>query len=354
MQAVTLKTPPGPTTAAQALAEACDLFDRVEAGIWSWPDPEAVPAPEESGRLAPGVIQRLIDQLHDRLVGERVAERTWLRMYLPFFRQLLQFISDQSWEDDQKLLEAILRQWPAHSRARQMAHDRLRALWREAHWPWPEPVVLLRGNGRAAAAPQGVRSFSDSEVDELRARIQRSRRLTPADLVAWDLLTVFGLRPAELQGLELSEQDGTLIAKVTRTKKSSRGSSGPRLIPAVPPAGWPVDCHGLLQRLRLNGLPDGILRSPSPGQGLTQQLRRLQAQPAVKTEIPGELTSYAFRHAFALRLGVDLGLSVREAAELMGHTPAAHLSTYGRRLDAPRLQSKVAGLVRERINRNAR
>ncbi|WP_322773836.1 hypothetical protein [Synechococcus sp. CBW1107] len=74
----------------------------------------------------------------------------------------------------------------------------------------------------------------------------------------------------------------------------------------------------------------------------------------MKTEIPGELTSYAFRHAFALRLGVDLGLSVREAAELMGHTPAAHLSTYGRRLDAPRLQSKVAGLVRERINRNAR
>jgi hypothetical protein len=47
-------------------------------------------------------------------------------------------------------------------------------------------------------------------------------------------------------------------------------------------------------------------------------------------------------------LGLDLGLHVREAAELMVHSPAVHLATYGRRLDGPGLQAKVAGLVKVR------
>lgn len=73
---------------------------------------------------------------------------------------------------------------------------------------------------------------------------------------------------------------------------------------------------------------------------MTKQLRRLR--------MPGELTSYGLRHAFALRLGLDLGLHVREASELCGHSPAVHLSAYGRRLDGPGLLAKVAALSAER------
>ena len=62
-------------------------------------------------------------------------------------------------------------------------------------------------------------------------------------------------------------------------------------------------------------------------------------------ELAKELTPYGLRHAFALRLGQELGLHVREAAELMGHSPQVHLSTYGRRLDQPKLLAKV----RERV-----
>ena len=54
-----------------------------------------------------------------------------------------------------------------------------------------------------------------------------------------------------------------------------------------------------------------------------------------------ELTSYGCRHAYALRLAQQLGLHPREAAELMGHSPAVHLATYGRRLDRPGLLAKV-------------
>jgi hypothetical protein len=37
----------------------------------------------------------------------------------------------------------------------------------------------MRGNGKAAASPEGVRPFTDEEIEELRARLRRSTRLTP-------------------------------------------------------------------------------------------------------------------------------------------------------------------------------
>ena len=78
---------------------------------------------------------------------------------------------------------------------------------------------------------------------------------------------------------------------------------------------------------------------------LSQQLKRLQQRQAIAAELPSELTSYGLRHAFALRLGLDLGLHVRESAALMGHSPAVHLQTYGRRLEMPRLEARVRELV---------
>jgi len=42
--------------------------------------------------------------------------------------------------------------------------------------------------------------------------------------------------------------------------------------------------------------------------------------------VKSTLTSYAF----ALPLGVDLEMSVREAVDPMGHSQAVHLSIYGR------------------------
>jgi len=104
-----------------------------------------------------------------------------------------------------------------------MAHDRFRRLWKEADRPWPQELLTLRGNGKAAADPEGVRAFTDAEIEELRARLQRSTKLTPAVLVAWDLRIVFGLRPAELQGLELNVEEGLSLARVQRVKRSSMG-----------------------------------------------------------------------------------------------------------------------------------
>lgn len=342
-RSVTLVTPPGPANFRDALTEACNLFDAVSAGSWRWPDPAAVPEEGEAGRLAPAVLKRLVDQLRTAVVGETVSETTWRRMYAPFAARLITAAGERQWGDDTELLASVLRQWEPNTRARQMAHDRFRQLWRQAGWSWPPAVATMRGNGKAAAAPEGVRSFTDAEIQELRARLQRSRRLTPADLVAWDCLVVFGLRPAELKGLELVLRDG-LLATVTRSKRSSKGSSGARTVPAVAPRDWPADCHGLVDRFHRHGLPPGLLAARSPGEVMAQQLARLKTQKPVGIELPAGLTPYSTRHAFALRLAQQLGLHVREAAELMGHSPQVHLQTYGRRLDQPGLLAKVRRL----------
>lgn len=342
-RSITLSTPPGPSTAAAALAEACEIFDQVIAGSWAWPDPDAVPVGDPA-RLAPANLARVRVRLCAELVGERISERTWRRTYLPYLTRLEDVASQRVWPQDGELLAAALRSWVPNSRARQMAHDRIRALWREAGWPWPDGIPTLRGNGRAAADPAGVIGFKDTEIEELRQRIISSK-LTAADLVAWDCLIVFGLRPVELQGLVLQQQGGALVAVVSHEKKNSKGQVGARTVPAVPPAGWQRDCHDLLKCWQLHGLPAGLVAMPSPGERLAKQLSRLQQQKGATGHLRANLIPYALRHAFAIRLGVDLGLSVREAAELMGHSPAVHLQTYGRQLDQPKLLAKVAGLV---------
>jgi integrase len=343
-----LNAAPGPTTIVAAASEACAVFDAVLAGEWQWPDPEGLPAASDPSRLQPSTLQRLVSRLQTSLVGERIGASTWERTYLPFLSRLVELAAQRAWCDDRELIAATLRLWQPGSRSRQMAHDRIRALWKLAGWPWPEGLQEMRGSGKAAADPQGVRAFTDEELTELRARIQRSQRLTPADLVAWDCLAAFGLRPAELKGLELVHQTGALVARVTRQKRSSKGSSGARTVPAVPPGGWPADCYDLLGRWREHGLPPGMVAARSPGQVLTQQLRRLRQQQPVAMELDAELTAYGCRHAFALRLGLELSLDVRSAAALMGHSPATHLAEYGRRLDTPALHGRVAALVQKR------
>jgi integrase len=340
-RAVTLRTPPGPASSAAALAECCALFDAVMAGGWRWSNPAGTPGNDDPQRLSRANLHQLTLKLQSSLVGETIKEGTWERGYQPYLEQLVATADERRWQDDYKLLETVLRRWEPNSRSRQMAHDRIRRLWKEAGWIWPEELAALRGNGRAAASPEGVRAFTDEELAELRARIGRSNKLTPADLVAWDCVICFGLRPAELKGLELLTDEGLPLARVLWLKKSSKGSGGARTVPAVPPGGWPADCHGLVQRWERHGLPIGMVAARSPGEVLTQQLRRLRDQKPVEINLDRELTAYSCRHAFALRLAQQLGLHVREAAELMGHGPQVHLNTYGRRLDQPKLLARV-------------
>ncbi|MBE9155188.1 hypothetical protein [Cyanobium sp. LEGE 06113] len=340
-RSLTLNTPPGPLNAAAALAEACSVFDNCMAGTWSWPDPAAPRDSDDPTRLQADHLERLVAQLRTALVGEQMGARTWQRTWEPYLGRLVAAAAVSPAGEDAALLSAYLRQWEPNSRARQMGYDRARRLWKEAAWPWSQDLTSMRGSGRAAANPAGVRGFSDGEIQQLRERIMASFRLSPGDLLAWDVLAAFGLRPQELIGLELKASgDAAPLAVVHRSKRSSKGTTRPRQVVAVSPRDWPPDCHHLLRRWWEHGLPEWSQRLASPGQHMTQQLRRLH--------MPADLTAYGLRHAYALRLGLDLGLHVREAAELMGHSPQVHLATYGRQLDGPALQAKVQQMVAAR------
>jgi integrase len=349
LRSLYLEAPPGPNTTAAAITELCAIFDGVIAGTWSWPDEASLLSKADPSQpISSASIEAIAEGLRALLVGEQLTTSTWQRTWEPYLKRLSAVAAERQWPSDSDLLQSYLRHWLPNTRSRQMAYDRARRLWKEVRREWPESLAALRGNGSAVADPQGVSAITDEDIEELRARIQRSSRLTPADLVAWDCVIVFGLRPVELQGLLLEEQGGSLCAHVQHQKRNSKGAVGARIVIAVPPASWPLDCFELFHRWQLHGFPPGMVAARSPGQVLTQQLRRLRAAASVLRELDPQVTSYGCRHAYALRLGIELGLDVRSAAKLCGHTPRTHLQEYGRRLEVRKLTDRVSGLVRAR------
>ena len=337
-RALTLTTAPGPTFGTDALTEACNIYDQVMAGSWSWPDPNGI---ETSGddKLSPATLEKLVLRLKDALIGETIVESTWRGTYLGYFQKLIEVAGQQRWQSAPDLLEQTLRTWQPNSRSRQIGHDRLRRLWREAGWDWPDAINKMRGNGKAKAPTEGVRAFTDAEVTELRARIERSK-LSPAAAVAWDLLTAFGIRPAELKGINLRSKGGQLIATVQRERTTIKGKESHRKVPAAPPSNWPEDCFNLLARFKKHGLEPTLVGMRAPSDRLAKQLERLKKAPQINDGISADLTAYGLRHAFAIRLA-ELGLNYREAAALCGHDPATHIAVYGKRLESPKLIEKV-------------
>ncbi len=275
------------------------------------------------------------------MLGEKLIQRTWDKTYQPYFDKLIAIAGQQHWASDAALLDAVLRIWAANTRSRQIASDKLRRLWKQAQWDWPDQIRSMRGNGAAAKPVAGVKGFKDAEVDELRLRIQASYRLTYADLVAWDVLQCFGLRPKELQFFSLLQQDGQLVCKVLRETASIKGKEGFRIVGAAPPQSWPYDCHDLYTRWKRHGIPHALTNKGSPSEVLVSQLERLkESSRKISCELDPDLTPLGCRHGYAVRIHTDLNLTSKEGADVMGHSEAVHLSAYEQVLDTPMTLSK--------------
>ena len=167
-----------PPTISKATVQRCisklspywsdEQLDQVMAGSWAWPDPDGLDANADD-KLSPATLEKLVLRLRGALIGETIVESTWKGSYSGYFQKLIEVAGQQRWQSEPDLLEQTLRTWEPNSRSRQIGHDRLRRLWREAGWDWPDAISKMRGNGKAAAPTEGVRAFSDAEVAELRA-----------------------------------------------------------------------------------------------------------------------------------------------------------------------------------------
>ncbi len=265
-----------------------------------------------------------------------MIERTWKVANQPYVARLI-CAPEKAWPSEVKLLFAALRRWDPDTKARQLAHDRYRRLWKFAGWDWPEVISDLRGDGNAANPIDGARAFTNYEIAQTRAMFQRSR-LTLSDLVGWDLLFVFGLRPAELAFTTLQLRDGHVPAEMKRPRSTMYGNKDFRLISAVPPPG--LDCNDLLYRWEKYGRP-ALAQSKTPGKAMSQQLRR--ARKTYEPSLSPELSAYS---APCVRpsLRGDWPQLQRGRSTLRPLTPT-HIQQYGRRLDMPNLLSKVQAVL---------
>jgi len=169
-------------------------------------------------------------------------------------------------------------------------------------------------------------------LDDQALRIYRAIG-DPGWRLAWGLLVVFGLRPAEL---DHCRPEGGALRVGGVKRNAAGGAAASRLVHALDPEGFPGMGATLLALLAERGpaaLPPRLAvarRSTT----IQKHLRRWvpEWEELVKdAEAAGQghLTIYSCRHGYAFR-GTQLGLDHRTLSKLMGHTPAVHLRHYGR------------------------
>lgn len=150
--------------------------------------------------------------------------------------------------------------------------------------------------------------------------------------LAFGLLGVFGLRPAEL-GCCRVEQAALHVEGV---KRNSSGCHPSRLVHGLDPAGAEGMADALLDQFRSLGqtaLPHAAVAAFWSTRIQQHLVRHVPKWPQVLADArqsgQGHLTVYGTRHGFAFRGSQLYALSPRVLAALMGHTTAVHLRHYG-------------------------
>ncbi|WP_050757153.1 hypothetical protein [Cyanobium sp. PCC 7001] len=172
-------------------------------------------------------------------------------------------------------------------------------------------------------------------------------------LLAVGLVSLYGLRPAELAVLRVN--DGRLyVGQVKRNQRTLNQRHPPRLVLALPLTGREAEAEQFLEDYSTGAisLPRAIRSAiasgsyKAVGDAFRQLLDRNPTWQRLAAETPG-LTPYSLRHGYAWRAhkGYERPLSVRDAAALMGHSPATHHRHYGRWTDEAGLLDAVHSLT---------
>ena len=275
----------------------------------------------------PGLIRRY--EQHKLRSGE-IKESTWERLYKPRMALLLKTAKGPpSPRDAKHLLEAqadLWRQRPG-CRTRRLQIQYTAALLRwgvsegllPAQWAPPPDLASTIGRSRESKAittPIGV--------EHILAMVQVIP--DPRWRLAFQLINAFGLRPEELQHLQLRQ--GRLWC--TYEKVASRGKTKPRPLRLLPCDSWAA-AWNLVETFDPALLPP--MRAGFGSDSFSRYLLRREHWQNLRRQYDAQgekLVLYSCRHGYAHRAHVICDLPPKVVAAAMGHSVQTHLAAYSR------------------------
>jgi integrase len=260
-----------------------------------------------------------------------IKDSTWTRVHRHHMKHVLEaFATRQPPRSAAQLLDRLTLHWADKpgGRTRQIQMQATSALLRWAvaqgllpatHWEPPTDLSPFVGRSRSAKAVT-----TPLEVSHVIALVRALP--DPRWRLAFQLMAAYGLRPEELQHLQL--RDGRLWC--TYEKVASRGKTKPRALRLLPCDDWAADWK-LAEQFCPGDLPP--MRSGFCGNDIRQYLHRrpLWNKLRQEYEAKGEkLVPYSCRHGYAHRAHVICDLPPKVVAAAMGHSVQTHLAAYSR------------------------
>ncbi len=281
--------------------------------------------------LAPGDCEELIAAFREhKLISGEIKPSTWLRVYRHHMNHVIGAVAAVAPPQNAKqLLETLARIWADKpgGRTRQIQIQSTAALLRWAvaerrlgeDWEPPQDLAVFVGRSRAAKA-----ITTPLEVEHILGLV---RAIPDARWrFAFQLMAAYGLRPEELQHLQIRQ--GRLWCMYE--KVASRGKTRPRVLRPLPCDDW-ADGWRLEERFPTQELPP---MQPGLGGGYVGHYlmnRPLWKELRREYEAKGEkLVPYSCRHGYAHRAHVICDLPPKVVAAAMGHSVQTHLAAYSR------------------------
>jgi integrase len=292
---------------------------------------QSVPPPAVASRPISiawaGLIRRY--QQHKLRSGE-IKQTTWERLYKPRMALLLKSAKGPpAARDATQLLEAQADLWSQRPgcRTRRLQIQYTAALLRWAvsqkalpsQWAPPPDLSTIIGRSRESRAVT-----TPIAVPDILAMVQAIS--DPRWRFAFQLLSAFGLRPEELQHLQLRQ--GRLWC--TYEKVASRGKTKPRPLRLLPCDQWDTEWK-LTETFDPAKHPP--MRAGFGSDSFSRYLLRRELWQHLRQqyEAQGEkLVLYSCRHSYAHRAHVICDLPPKVVAAAMGHSVQTHLAAYSR------------------------
>ncbi|MBM5822975.1 MAG: hypothetical protein FJ082_11150 [Cyanobacteria bacterium K_Offshore_surface_m2_011] len=265
-----------------------------------------------------------------KLSSGAIKPQTWESVYQRRMAELLATLTGKKPPtNSRELLEAVTARWANQPgcRGRQMQVQQTAALLRWGvdqgalgpEWAPPlelDPFVGRKREGKAITTPLEVK-----HILELVEAIT-----DPRWRFAFQLLAAYGLRPEELQHLEV--RDGRLWCNYR--KSTSRGQTKPRPLRLLPCDDW-AENWNLVKRFKTEKLPP--MRPGYGAEDLGLHMRRRQRWQDLRREYEAageKLVLYSARHGYAHRAHLICELPPKVAAAAMGHSVETHLAAYSK------------------------